>query len=504
MSEKFYITTAIAYVNSRPHIGFAMEIVQADVLARYHRLKGDDAYFLTGTDEHGSKMKQTAKALGREIKDVVDENAATFVQLTKLLNLSNDDFIRTTEERHKQGAVKFWKKLVEAGDIYKQTYAGLYCVGCEAFVLEKDLVDGKCPEHQKEPELLEEENYFFKLSKYSDQIKDLIKTDTLRVVPATRRNEILSLCEEGLQDVSFSRPKTNLEWGIEVPDDPDHVMYVWCDALTNYITALGYANEEANYKKYWPADVHLIGKGILRFHAGVWIGMLLAAKEAIPKAVYVHGYVTSEGQKMSKSLGNVVDPVEYAEKYGVEALRYYLIREIPTTDDGDFSKGRFEIVYKSELANNLGNLVSRVVAMAAKYVDEKVPAKVAAPQDAAKLCDEVIAAYHKKFAEFDLKAAMEEVTKLTDFANKYVEDKQPWNLAKDNPDAVKEVLYVLLEVIRIVSILLAPVMPQIAEKIMLKLGLSVADLQFDKLSWGLLAEGLQLDKGENLFPRLED
>ncbi len=503
MPDKFYITTAIAYVNSKPHVGFAMEIVQADFLARYHRLNGEDTFLLTGTDEHGSKMKQTAKALNRDIMDVVDENAETFVQLAKILNLSNDDFIRTTQERHKEGAVKFWKKLVEADDIYKKTYSGLYCVGCEAFVLEKDLVDGKCPEHQVAPELIEEENYFFKLSKYSDQVKNLIETDQLRVVPTSRKNEILSLCEEGLQDVSFSRPKANLEWGIEVPDDPNHVMYVWCDALTNYISALGYATDDAKFKKYWPADVHLIGKGILRFHAGIWIGMLLSAQEALPKAIYVHGYVTSEGKKMSKSLGNVVDPVEYVETYGAEALRYYLLREIPSADDGDFSKARFDVVYKSELANNLGNLVSRVVAMAGKYVEDKVPEVVDCPQDLAKLLEEAIGEYHKKVANFDLKSALEEVIKLTDFANKYVEDKQPWILAKTDMESVKQVMYVLLELIRHIAILLATVIPQTSEKILAKLGLNAEHLKFANLTWGALKQGSPLDKGENLFPRLD-
>lgn len=491
-------------MNGSPHIGFAMEVIQADVVARYHRLKGDDTFYLTGTDEYGSKMRDTAKTLGLTEKELADQNSAKFVKLAEDLHLSNDDFIRTTEDRHTETVQKLWKLLNEAGDIYKKKYSGLYCVGCEVFVLDKDLVDGKCPEHLKEPQFLEEENYFFKLSRYSEQIKKLIETDELRVVPASRKNEILALCETGLEDISFSRPKTSLKWGIEVPEDPDHVMYVWCDALTNYLTGLNYHEEGELYKKYWSPDVQVIGKGILRFHAAYWIGMLLSAGLPIPKSIYVHGYITSEGQKMSKSLGNVVDPFEYIEKYGSEALRYFLIREVPTTGDGDFSVARFKTVYSSELANNLGNLLSRVVAMSSKYCDGEVPEKADAPKELTALLDEVLEKYHASFENFDLKAAVEEVGRLLDFANKYVEDQKPWQLVKTDEAEVKAVLYRLLEVLRYSAILLAPVIPLTSEKIIQTLGLSPDNLKFDQLEWAKPEKGTRLEKPEQLFPRLED
>ncbi|MEK7085505.1 MAG: methionine--tRNA ligase, partial [Patescibacteria group bacterium] len=376
MKKKFYLTTAIAYVNAAPHIGHTLEFVQADALCRYHRLKGDDVFFLTGTDEHGVKIYEASQAAGMRTQEFVDQNAEKYMALKEFLCLSNDDFVRTTSDLHKAGVKKIWTKMFEAGDIYKGVYKGNYCVGCEAFIPEKDLDEaGNCPIHKKKPKQLEEENYFFKLSKYSDKIKALIEKDELFIYPEARKKEMLNIIgEEGLRDVSFSRPKDILPWGIDVPNDDTQVMYVWCDALSNYITAIGYEKETAAFKKYWPCDVHLIGKDILRFHAGIWIGMLISAGVKIPKAIYVHGFVTSEGQKMSKSIGNVVNPLEYIDKYGVDALRYYLLREIPTVDDGDFSQHRFVDLYNSELANSLGNLVNRVAMMTDRYLGVKVPA----------------------------------------------------------------------------------------------------------------------------------
>lgn len=519
MQKSFFITTSIAYVNSVPHIGFAMELVQADVLARYHRLKGEKVFYETGTDEHGIKIFRTAADLNMTPQEMVDKNAARFQDLTKALNISNDFFVRTTNPDHKRGAQKIWQKMAENGedgkkDIYKGTYEGLYCVGCEAYVLEKDLVDGNCSIHKKPPELLKEDNYFFRLSKYSAQIKELIETDKLKVVPEARKNEILNIIGEGLPDVSFSRPNSMLPWGVPVPGDDAQVMYVWCDALSNYITGIGYNgdNEQENetFKTFWPAQVHLIGKDILRFHAGVWIGMLLSAGLAIPENIYVHGFITSEGQKMSKSLGNVVDPFEFTEKYGIDPVRYYLLKEIPTTDDGDFSKERFLGVYGSDLANSLGNLVYRVFSMNEKYFEGKIVKKTTdAPATLTAPLPELITRYHASIDGFDLKSTVELVVKLMNAGNEHVEISKPWALAKTDMDKLAEVMYQLLELIRIIAVLLSPFLPTTAEKILAQYGESgkVSDMEGGldtALIWGQLPEGLQLTKGEPLFPRLEE
>lgn len=501
--QKFYLTTAISYVNAGPHIGHALEFVQADVLCRYHRLIGDKTYFLTGTDEHGVKIYETATKAGRDVKEFVDENAAKFQDLKVLLNLSYDGFVRTTSDIHKQGAKKIWEKMVEAGDIYKGTYKGNYCVGCEAFINDKDLDEnGNCPIHLRKPELLEEENYFFKLSKYSDQVRALIETDKLKVVPEARKKEMLNIIgEDGLHDVSFSRPKSALPWGIDVPGDDSQVMYVWCDALSNYITAVDYFNEGPLFKEFWPADVHLIGKDILRFHAGIWIGMLLSAGVDLPKAIFVHGFLTSEGQKMSKSLGNVIDPIEYGEKYGTDALRYYLMREIPTTDDGDFSQNRFVNVYNSELANSLGNLVNRVVMM----VDRYLPDGLSEVSDGANVkgkIDESVAAYKEAFAAFDLKRACELVVSLTDFANKYIDDKKPWTMAKEEDKSLPGVLYDLTELVRVIGILMAPIVPSAAEKMLNGVGFDLNNASLD-LPFGYFKEGHKVAPGAVIFPRIE-
>ncbi len=503
--SKFYITTAIAYTNAKPHIGFAMELIQADVLARYRRLVGDEVYFLTGTDEHGLKMAQKAREMGVTPQEAVDENSKPFQKLTKILNISNDDFIRTSSERHNRGAQKLWQALVEADAFYKDTYSGLYCVGCEAYITEKDLVNGKCPIHLKPPESFKEENYFFRYSQYLPQVKKMIESGELRIVPESRKTEIINLIEKSLeekQNVSFSRPAQTLSWGVPVPNDPNQTMYVWCDALSNYMTALDYENDGDLYKKFWPADVHLIGKDILRFHAGFWIAMLLAAKLPTPKAIYVHGYITSDGQKMSKTLGNVVDPVEMVQQYGLDPVRYYLLREIPTTDDGDFSRTRFEAVFDSELANNLGNLVSRVLTMTEKYHDSKVPPMVR--EEA--IVNEVLKTwkeYQNHIDGFNLKAALEAMVGLLMFANKYIDDKKPWELAKKDPAQVLQILYHLLEILRHVSFMLTPFMPDTAAKIQAALHVEGGKLYPDNISWGGLKEGATVKKIEALFPRLK-
>src|SRR3989344_6376819 len=406
--KKFYVTTAIPYVNAKPHIGFALEIVQADVLARWHRQKGDTTFFLTGADQHGSKIVRTAKEQGRKIEDLVRENTLAFKNLTQVLNISNDNFIETGDKKnHWPVAIAIWNRLQESGDIYKGKYRGLYCMGCEAFVAKKDLTQGKCPEHDKEPEVLEEENYFFRLSRYVEKIRGLIEKDELRVVPEERKKEILTLLKKGVGDVSFSRPRESLPWGIPVPHDDSQVLYVWCDALINYLSG--------DQKGFWPADAHCIGKGILRFHAGIWPAMLLSAGEKLPQTILVHGYITSSGQKMSKSLGNVVDPIELAEKYGASAVRYYLLREIPTTKDGDFSLKKFAERYNADLANGLGNLINR---------SQNILKNVSSSQP--KFFSEV----DKYIESFELDKALEFIWQKIRSANKFIDDNRLWE-AKD-------------------------------------------------------------------------
>lgn len=360
MTKKFYVTTALPYVNAAPHVGHALEFVQADTLARYHRLLKEDVYFLSGTDDNALKNVQAAEEKNIAVAEFVKQNSDKFYNLKDALNISFNDFIRTSEQRHVEGVRKFWEDCKE--DIYTKKYQGLYCVGCEAFLTEKDVVDGVCPDHKTKPEIVEEENHFFRLSKYQDWLEKLIASDELKIVPEIRKNEILSFIRGGLEDFSISRSKERAHgWGIPVPNDPNQIIYVWFDALINYLTALDWQNNGELFQKYWPADVHVIGKGISRFHAIYWPAMLKSARiKELPKQEFVHGYVTAEGQKISKSLGNVVDPFELVKKYSTDPVRYYLLREIPSYGDGDFSIQRFEEVYNADLANGLGNLVARV------------------------------------------------------------------------------------------------------------------------------------------------
>ncbi|QQR55393.1 methionine--tRNA ligase [Candidatus Peregrinibacteria bacterium] len=465
--SKFYLTNAIAYVNAGPHMGHALELCQGDALTRYHRMIGDEVLFMVGTDEHGSKIAQVAKEKGMEPQVLTDQNAALFMQMNQAFSAANDDFIRTTSDLHKRGAQKIWKLIEAAGKFYEKEYEGKYCTGCEAFVLEKDLVEGKCSIHLREPQVLKEKNIFFKLSDYSDAIEEKVKSGELEIRPESRRNEFLSLLKEGLQDVSFSRPKSSLTWGIDVPGMDDQVMYVWCDALTNYLTALGYADDDAKWKKFWPADVHLIGKDIIRFHCGIWIGMLMAAQLPLPKAVYVHGFVTSEGQKMSKTLGNVVNPMELVDRYGVDAVRYYLLREIPSDGDGDFSQERFKTVYKDELQNTLGNLLRRVLTLALKHFEGKVPQGDGKLQDS---IDKAWKGFHEGFLSFDIKGALESVMELARAANLYVDQEKPWELAKTDKARLESVLGNLIVVCRELGRMLASVIPDASHKMLLQLG----------------------------------
>ncbi|MDO8442925.1 MAG: methionine--tRNA ligase [bacterium] len=479
-AKKFYITTSIAYVNSEPHIGFALESVQADVLARYYRQLGREVFFLTGTDEHGSKIQRTAEANHKDPQEFVDGLSEKFKGLKGALNLSWDNFIRTTDQKnHWPVAQEIWNKLFDAGDLYKKKYGGYYCVGCESFKTGKDIVDGKCVVHKKDLEFIEDENWFFKLSKYTKEIEKKIKSDELKIIPETRKNEILSLLKEGLEDVSFSRSKRHLEWGIPVPNDDSQVMYVWADALANYISGYGGTDK---WKKH-PADVHMIGKDISRFHTAIWPGMLLSCGLPLPKNIFVHGFITSNGEKMSKSLGNVIDPYELAKKYGIDPVRYYLLREISSSEDGDFSYEKFEERYNGDLANGLGNFAARVSTLASR--EPEISGKIS--KEVKEKINEVEKTVEQKIGDFKFNEALASVWDLIQFGDRYVNENKPW--VKDlSEEKRKEVLYNLASILKKTAELLVPFLPATAEKIS------------DAIQ--LKRDGFIVKKIENLFPRL--
>ncbi|MEK7630378.1 MAG: methionine--tRNA ligase [Patescibacteria group bacterium] len=467
---KFYVTTAIAYVNAPPHIGFALESIQADVIARYHREKGEKVFFLTGTDEHGAKIARAAAAVNKNPQVFVDEQAKRFKDLKNVLNLSWDDFIRTTDEkRHWPNVVSVWEKLVEAGDIYKKKYKGLYCVGHEAFVTEKDLVDGKCKDHGLAPEIIEEENYFFKLSRWSDAVAKKIRSGELRVIPETRKNEILSFIDQGISDISFSRPRKDLSWGIPVPGDETQTIYVWADALVNYLFP----------ESFWPADVHIIGKDILRFHALFWPAMLLSAELPLPKAIFSHGFVTVDGQKISKTLGNVIDPFELVERYGADAVRYYLLREIPAYDDGDFSYKKFEDRYNGDLANGLGNFTARVLTLAEKTSLTGLKSLSGEIELEIKNTKKKV---QEKMEEYKFHEALGAIWDLISFGDGYVNKNKPWE-TKDS-----QVIFDLVTILDNLGALISPFLPATAEEIT------------KSINWH--GDELIIKKGEVLFPRL--
>jgi methionyl-tRNA synthetase len=449
--KKFYITTTIPYANAPPHIGFALEIVQADVLARWNKLKGKDIFFLTGTDEHGVKNYQTAKKEGILPQKFVDKNSVYFKELTKKLNISNNYFIRTTDKKiHWPGVIKLWNILYKKGDIYKKKYTGYYCSGCERFITKKELVNEKCPNHPNiKIEHISEENYFFRLSKYSDKIRSLIEKDKLKISPKNWKKDFLSLIKEGLRDVSFSRDKKHLPWGVTVPGDKTQVIYVWCDALTNYLTGIGYPN--IKYKKFWPADIHVVGKDMLRFHAGIWPGMLLSASLPLPKEIIVHGFLTVEGSKMSKSLGNIISPLELLKKYSKDSLRYFLLRNIPFGEDGDFSEEILIARNNNELANKLGNLVSRVSALAEKHGLEEVNVDIH--------ISNVVRDISELIERFEFDKALNLIFAFVDTLNQITQDRKPWETEN------KKDLFELVTGLRAVAILLWPFIPETSEKI---------------------------------------
>jgi methionyl-tRNA synthetase len=523
----WYITTAIPYVNGKPHIGHAQEFILTDSLARYHRLKGEDAWFLTGTDENAFKNVQSAEQEGIPTRELVDRNAQHFYNLRTVLNLSFNDFIRTSAEpRHLAGVEKLWRACDENGDIYKRPYSGLYCFGCEQFYTESELVNGLCPEHLTAPTLIEEENYFFRLSRYADRLQELIASDQLQILPQKRKNEVLSFIRGGLNDFSISRSRARAHgWGIPVHGDPDQVIYVWFDALGNYITALGYADDAPTYERYWvhnPHRVHVIGKGVIRFHAVYWPAMLLSAHVPLPTSILVHDYITLNGSKISKSLGNTVDPVEVVERFGTDALRYYLLREIPSTEDGDFTIERFDRAYNGDLADQLGNLLNRVVSMVGRYYSGVVPAPGPLERVDRGLVDKAQSLHGRvdaALARFALHEALDAIWDLVGAANKYVADVEPWTLAKlrnsegegsHAGERLSAVLYNLVEVLRLVACNCAPFLPATSEGIAKQLGISLStgensqdvSLEAQESNWGRYPAGTSVRPGGILFPRL--
>lgn len=457
--SSFYVTTSIPYVNAEPHIGHAMEFIIADTLARYARQQGiANVLFSTGTDEHGGKIAEKAKEAGLTPQQFTDQLSATFKELLHQLNVSNDRFIRTTDITHEQRAQIVWNNL--AKDIYKGKYSGLYCTGCESFVSEKVAKEnnGVCPAHNRPYETIEEENYFFKLSAYTDKIKEAIESDTLKIVPEKRKNEILSVIKEGLDDISISRPKATISWGIPVTGDENQVMYVWFEALMNYITVLGYP-EHKDFATYWPANVQVIGKDILRFHAAIWPGMLLALGLPVERVLYVHGFVTMDGQKMSKTLGNVVAPHEIIKEYGVDTFRYYFLRHIPSYNDGDFSWKKLHTVYTSELGNELGNAAQRVTVMIQKYQEGLIGDIPKPEHDAAQ--------YHDAIAECRFDRALDEVWDKVRGLNQFIDEEKPWEIAKSKDDNhLREVLADCVGSLIQIAHLLEPFMPETAQKLL--------------------------------------
>ena len=508
-NKKFYITTPIYYPSDNLHIGHAYCSVMADTMARYKRIQGYDVMFLTGTDEHGQKIEEKAKAAGITPKQYVDHVVSGIKDLWKLMDISYDKFIRTTDDYHEKAVQKIFKQLYDQGDIYKGSYEGWYCTPCESFWTQTQLVDGKCPDCGREVKRTSEEAYFFRLSKYQDQLIKLFEEHPEFLEPASRRNEMLNnFIKPGLEDLCVSR--TSFTWGVPVTFDPKHIVYVWVDALSNYITALGYGSaDDSLYQKYWPADIHLVGKEIVRFHTIIWPAMLMALNLPLPKKVLGHGWLILEGGKMSKSKGNVVDPVVLCERYGVDAIRYFLLRDIPFGSDGTFSNEALITRINSDLANDLGNLVSRTVAMVNKYFGGTIPTERTAGEFDEGLIALATATKAKVEAyadEMQFSQALTELWALISRTNKYIDETAPWVLAKDEANRARlaAVMYNLCEAIRIISILVSPFLPHTAPKIQAQLGAPAAVLSWEQAGeWGLLPDGFSVQKGEIIFPRID-
>lgn len=497
--EEFYITTSIFYVNDLPHVGHTLEIVQADVIARYQRLLGKEVYFLTGTDEHGAKISKAAEKKNKPVEKFVNTNAAKYKLWTEKLNISNDDFIRTSDKvRHFPAVTELWKRLEANNDVYKKSYKGLYCLGHEAFITEKDLdKEGRCKYHETKPELIEEENYFFRLSRYQEQLKELIKGGELKIIPESRKNETLSFIEEGLEDLSISRPAKDISWGVPVPGDKTQTIYVWLDALTNYISALGFGQSEfEKFNKFWPANLHIIGKDILRFHTIIWPALLLSANLPLPREIFVHGFISVGGKKMSKTLGNIADPFPLIEEYGEDSLRYYLIKEIPIFEDGDYTEEKFKALYQGGLAKGLGNYISRVSEMTRRYFNgvitrpneallSTVPLKkhlflmsktldhqnIESIRLEQFINEKIWRAYHQSFSKYEISQALNVAFELMKVLDRYIQEYQPFKLIEKDREKTQAALWNLCYSTGELARLIEPFMPRTSEKIFKIFGL---------------------------------
>jgi len=503
MSRKFYITTPIYYVNDVPHIGHAYTTVAADVLARYKRLMGFDVFFLTGTDEHGKKIERAAEANHETPMQLADRVVKRYKSLWKKLNISNNKFIRTTDDYHINGVKNLWQRIYEKGDLYPGIYEDWYCVPCESYWPDKELVDGKCPQCGRDVEKLREESYFFRMSKYGKALLKHIEENPDFIQPDFRRNEIISFVKEGLRDLSVSR--MSFSWGIPVPSDPKHVMYVWFDALANYITAVGYNHNYDEFNKYWPADVHFIGKDILRFHAVYWPTFLMSAGLPLPKTIFAHGWWTVDGKKMSKSLGNIVDPDRVADEFGTDVLRYFLMREVPFGLDGDFSLTALKQRLNSDLANDLGNFVQRIVGISERFVNLTTGKPGAIENVDRALIEEaerVIKEVDTAMESISFQKALISIWELISAGNKYVAETEPWVLAKQKKTTrLEAVVYNYFECLRIIGILLYPFIPESIEKIR---ELVPFELKGEELKWGCMRSGVTIRKGPPLFRKVEE